>query len=112
MPGSGQLDTRISVLRDTLQDGSGGVTRAGEFSPAFSRFAQVIRNPKPEERVAGAIVDRQPAEFIVRNDPDTRTITAEDRLTIHAEAGEYEILSIVPASRQWPFIRVKTERIP
>lgn len=108
---SGSLDTRIAILRDTVEDGTGGVVRSGEFAVAFRRQAQAIFNPKTEEIEAGYAIDRQPAEFIVRDDPQTRAITAADRIGIADEThGEYAIVAVVPPTRIWPYVRIKAER--
>lgn len=111
MTAAGELDTRITILRDSAGSGAGGVARTGEYVPAFQRWAKVKYNPRPEEIEAGAAVDRIPAEFVLRWDSSTKTITEADRIGIADQLrGEYAIVAVLPGSRTYPFCHLKAER--
>ncbi len=78
---SGKLDTRITILRrPAVNPAFGAGNTLGDYVPAFSRWAAFFERQLGQATESGAPQNVVSLTGTVRDDRETRTITATDRI--------------------------------
>lgn len=111
-PRIARFDRKITVQRRSDGTISGGVKR-GDFADQFTLWGRVVHNTGTQRLDGGMAVDSMPAEILVRDGENARTITTEDRVKIVLpnETNEYfRIDTVVPADRNFRFVRLRCSK--
>ena len=94
---AGQLDRTITLLQPGSETDDGYTTKAGNHTSAGTRKARLMTgNPAEQFELQGRVALRR-AQFLVRSDSLTRTITATWKLTYNSVT--YDIVGVTEQGR-------------
>jgi head-tail adaptor len=83
---SGKLDTRITILRrPSVNPAFRAGDTLGEYAPVFSRWAAFFERQLNQQTESGAPQNVMSLTVTVRDDSETRTISATDRIVIRGQ---------------------------
>lgn len=109
---AGEIDTRIRVERRAAVVNDPDGRASGAWAERFSRWARAqARNAGGEVNVGLRLEGRQPYEFKVRSDAETRTIGGTDRLVVTdgPYAGFYNVRTAAPWRADPAYILITAE---
>lgn len=97
MTSAGKMDRRVNVLR-AAKSKDGFNADVLTWHPFASRWAEAVPVNDAERLRAGEVLGQKKYRFVLRSDPDTRTIDHRDRLTF--DGLEYDINGVKEIGRR------------
>lgn len=98
----GKLDRRCTIYRRAVQTGA---NERGAWAATFTRWGQLRSFSARDVAVAGIAENQVEAELLVRDDAETRTITAADRVVVGPDGLEFAIRGVMPFERSGSGLR-------